>query len=142
LAFKYFGPFKIINRVGSVAYRLELPPDCQVHPVFHISQLKEFGPGFAPIFQAVPPPIVFKQGSAQPVAILQRRMVQQGNVAATQVLIQWSGLPEEYATWEDYEVLRRRFPAAAIWEAVPVQGGATVMPSDPSEDDNEETDQG
>ncbi|WVZ63813.1 hypothetical protein U9M48_013418 [Paspalum notatum var. saurae] len=42
LAPRYVGPFKITERFGPVAYRLELPPHlAAVHDVFHVSQLKK-----------------------------------------------------------------------------------------------------
>jgi len=41
LRMKYFGSFKILERVGQVAYKLELPTTARIHPVFHISILKK-----------------------------------------------------------------------------------------------------
>ncbi|WVZ75537.1 LOW QUALITY PROTEIN: hypothetical protein U9M48_023580 [Paspalum notatum var. saurae] len=42
LAPRYIGPFKILEKKGGVAYRLELPPSLSgVHDVFHVSQLKK-----------------------------------------------------------------------------------------------------
>ena len=41
LALLYIGPYRIIERIGVVAYRLELPPEMSdIHDVFHVSQLK------------------------------------------------------------------------------------------------------
>jgi hypothetical protein len=40
---RYIGPFSILARVGSLAYRLQLPESMAgVHPVFHVSMLRKF----------------------------------------------------------------------------------------------------
>lgn len=44
LSYRFFGPYRIMQRVGTVAYRLDLPPDAKIHPVVHVSQLKQHIP--------------------------------------------------------------------------------------------------
>ena len=42
LMHRYERPFKVLRRVGKVAYKLELPAKLKVHSVFHVSMLKPF----------------------------------------------------------------------------------------------------
>ena len=38
----FLGPFKIIKRVGKLAYHLEFPSNVKAHPIFHVSLLKKY----------------------------------------------------------------------------------------------------
>ena len=43
LNLRYIGPFRIVKRIGPVAYRLELPPELScIHNVFHVSMLRKY----------------------------------------------------------------------------------------------------
>ena len=45
LALRYIGPFEILERVGTITYRLALPLSLSgVHEVFHISMLRKYTP--------------------------------------------------------------------------------------------------
>lgn len=37
LAYKFFGPFTIQDKIGNLAYKLELPQDSRIHSIFHVS---------------------------------------------------------------------------------------------------------
>ena len=103
---KYDGPFTIIKRVGNLAYRLDLPANFQVHPVFHICNLKPFHedegdpqrsmPQRAPIPQRAPSTVSVP--GRDPEIILNHSNNYLGEVK--KYLVQWKGLPECEATWE------------------------------------------
>ena len=38
---KYYGPYKVLQNIGSMAYKLELPASSRVHPVSYVSCLKK-----------------------------------------------------------------------------------------------------
>ena len=69
LAFRYFGPFPIIAKLGPVAYKLALPESCSIHPVIHVSQLKKALPSSVSVAQ-LPDQL---DGLQVPQKILQRR---------------------------------------------------------------------
>ncbi|KAK8918580.1 hypothetical protein KSP39_PZI021790 [Platanthera zijinensis] len=111
LAQKYFGPFRVAEKIGTVAYKLQLPEDAKIHPTFHISQLKEHK-GAPPLTTVALPETVNEEGNllVEPMAVLARRIIPKNGRVATQLLIHWTNSSRDDATWEDLEVLRNRFP--------------------------------
>ena len=108
LAPKYFGPYQVEDRIGSVAYKLRLPSGSQLHPVFHVSQLKKKIGVTGTIGTQLP--ILGDVHDWKPLAVLDRRTVKRGNQAATQVLVHWTNSFPEDATWEFLYDLQKKFP--------------------------------
>lgn len=125
LAFKFFGPFSVIGKVGPVAYRLKLPSSSTIHDVFHVSQLKKAISADTQVSPLIPDIDAALQFPEQ---ILSKRLVSKGVHPVQQALIKWSGWLASLATWKDLEALRQCFPAAPAWgQAGSLQGG--VLPS-------------
>ncbi|XP_019163484.1 PREDICTED: uncharacterized protein LOC109159828 [Ipomoea nil] len=139
LASKYYGPYKVIEKVGAVAYKLQLPAGAQLHPVFHVSQLKK-RVGEGTVVQ-LDPPVLDKDGQllTEPVAVLGKRLVERNNQAVTQLLVQWANLPDSAATWEDYYHLKSQFPSFDPWGQGSSSGGGdvTTLQAGPNGEDKE-----
>ena len=114
LSFRFFGPYKIIARIGHAAYKLDLPESSSVHPVFHVSQLNN-----NPVTAILPTALSEFQ---VPQKILDRRWTT-GDSPSEEVLIQWSHMPPSLATWELLVPLKQCFPRG---HAGSIQGGLSA----------------
>jgi hypothetical protein len=131
LAFKFFGPFRIVQRIGKVAYKLELPSQSMIHPVFHVSQLKK---AVGTSVQVSPSLSDDMFDTLVPKKVLSRRLVTRGLRTAQQVLVKWSASLAALATWEDFEALRQRFPIAPAWGQASSYGAGNVGALDSEEE--------
>ncbi|XP_075083612.1 uncharacterized protein LOC142167348 [Nicotiana tabacum] len=104
---KYFGPFQIIKKVGSVAYQLHLPPHAKIHSTFHVSQLKKHI-GSAPIVPDLPVSlsphgnIVLELEQA-----LEFQSISKHHRQVKQVLVKWFNCPLEDSTWIDVHAFKQ-----------------------------------
>ncbi|GJS46567.1 retrotransposon gag domain, retroviral aspartyl protease [Tanacetum coccineum] len=99
------GPYHVLRKVGLVAYKLELPPDARIHPVFHVSMLKPAHGAF-PSNPAPPLPITKDwEVDLQPNSVLDHRWVIEAGQPVLELLILWCHRLAEEATWENYDLL-------------------------------------
>ncbi|MCH82296.1 hypothetical protein A2U01_0003098 [Trifolium medium] len=110
LAARFYGPFKIIAKVGEVAYKLQLPDTSKIHPVFHVSLLKK-AVGDYHIQGDLPKDLeVTDEGEIYPEVVMGARVTLKEGVAVQQSLIKWKDRSLDDVTWEDNEVLCGQFP--------------------------------
>ena len=112
LSLRFIGPFEIIERVGTVAYRLGLPLCLlSVHEVFHVSMLQKYTPDQTHVVDWGEL-IVDTDGTLEegPVRIMDSRdlVLQCKTVRLVKVLWQYRGVEE--ATWERDDTMRTNFP--------------------------------
>ena len=107
---RYFGPFKVIQKIAFVSYKLDLPPESKIHPVFHVSCLKlKLGQRVTPL-PILPPVDDEGQVATKPIVVLKTKTKTSRTRVVTEVLVQWLGYPPEDTTWESLHCLHYRFP--------------------------------
>lgn len=89
------GPLQVKERIGTVAYRLQLPAEARIHNVFHVGLLRPFF-GTPPIAPAPLPQMENGRSLPRPVQILRARLRR----GIWHVLVHWEGSSEAEATWE------------------------------------------
>ena len=109
---RFIGPFEILERIGTVAYRLALPPCMSgVHEVFHVSMLQKYTPDPAHVVDwgqiEVDTDETFEEG---PVCIVDSRdqVLRRKTVRLVRVLWRHHGVEE--STWEREDTMRATYP--------------------------------
>ena len=109
---RFIGPFEVIERMGTIAYRLALPPSMScVHEVFHVSMLRKYTPDPAHVVDwgqiEIDTDGTFEEG---PVCIVDSRdqVLRRKTVRLVRVLWQHCGVEE--STWEREDTMRATYP--------------------------------
>jgi hypothetical protein len=104
---KYYGPYKVLQKIGTMAYKLELPASSRVHPVFHVSCLKKVIGDKIPVQTILPE--LDEEGKIilEPEAITDTRIRQLRNRSISEYLIKWRKLSAEDSTWEDESFIQK-----------------------------------
>ena len=109
---RYIGPYRIVERIGEVAYRLELPSNLdRIHDVFHVSMLRQYIPD--PSHVLTEQPVEIQENltyEEEPVQILNRREQVLRNKTIPLVKVLWRSHTIEEATWEPEAQMLHQYP--------------------------------
>ncbi|QRW25665.1 Retrotransposable element Tf2 protein [Rhizoctonia solani] len=99
---KRLGPFKILEKISSHAYRLELPETLKIHDVFYVGLLSKSHKSPSQPFPEQPPPETIEGEEEYEVEQIIDSKHQRGKWF---YLIKWKGYGPEDNSWEPKEVL-------------------------------------
>ena len=107
---RYARPFQIVERIGPVAYRLQLPAEARLHDVFHVGLLKPYNyTGAPPTAPVVLPPVQDGRLLPAPERVL-RAQLRRGD---WKLLVKWQGLSEDDAMWEPLQDFKTLYPMSS-----------------------------
>ncbi|XP_073019446.1 uncharacterized protein [Primulina eburnea] len=113
---RYVGPFEILEKVGTLACRLALPPNMsRIHNVFHVSQLRRYVPDPSHILEVEPLIMEGNLGKELkyeevPIRIVDTKEQVLRRRIIPYIKVQWSNHTEREATWEVEEKMRKEYP--------------------------------
>jgi hypothetical protein len=124
LAPKYFRPYQVLERIGPVSYRLQLPQRAHIHDVFHVAFLKKFD-DTAPTAIPTLPPIVRERT----VPVPQEVVCAKPTTNLWELLVKWAGRTPAEASWEQLEASKEAYPDFQLEDKLFRQEGGNVMDS-------------
>ena len=109
---RYIGPFRILERIGPVAYKLELPVELnRVHETFHVSNLKKCLSDESLVIPwkeiQLDDNLVFTE---EPVEIMDREVKQLKHHRIPIVKVRWDSKRGPEYTWEREDQIRDKYP--------------------------------
>lgn len=109
---RYIGPFKILAKVGPVAYKLELPKELQgIHNTFHVSNLKKCLSNESLIIPleelCIDDKLHFIE---EPIEIMDREVKQLKQSRIPIVKVRWDTRRGQEFTWEREDQIKKKYP--------------------------------
>ncbi|XP_062112603.1 uncharacterized protein LOC133823769 [Humulus lupulus] len=109
LVTRYDGQSPAAFRIGQVVYKLQLPPQLKIHPVFHVSMLKPYhGDEEDPergVSKRAPTAMTTSYDKEVECVLADREVRKKRIPRYTEYLIKWKNLPDEEASWEPESLL-------------------------------------
>ena len=109
---RFIGPFKVLKRIGDLAYELALPLALSgVHNVFHISMLTKYVPDPSHILNYEPSELHNDLSYEEiPVQVSDCKVKELRRKKIALVKVLWRNHEVEEATWERKEEMRTKYP--------------------------------
>ena len=120
---QFVGPFRVLKRVGNLAYQLELPANMRIHNVISIAHLEPAtDPAEDPYHRRrLPAPALVVEGEEEYEVekLIKKRSIRRGRGGwVTQYLVRWLTYGAESDTWEsEHELLRHAKESVEDYEA-------------------------
>nr|GEZ18224.1 hypothetical protein [Tanacetum cinerariifolium] len=109
---RFIGPFKVIERIGLVAYKLELPDKlCGIHDTFHVSNLKRYFVNDDAVILLDEVQLNDKLHFVEePVEIMDREVKRLKQSQISIVKVRWNSRRGPEFTWEREDFFRSKYP--------------------------------
>jgi len=109
---KFIGPFKIIEKLSNVSYRIELPVKYQVHNVFHSSLLRSSYENDSEMFpnrtviNVQPPAVKSVNNDEEDEWEIEKLIDRRRKKNRIEYLVRWKGWSSEYDEWKTVDQLK------------------------------------